>query len=434
MEDSKPFIAQSGPQALAAALDANDAGLVRQVLDRFPELTRKLDEALPGDGFGYTPLLKAVYRGNREIVDVLLTAGANINQRSYWWAGSFGVLDHDGGLDDLLIERGATVDAHAAARLGRIDRLRELIAQDPAVVHARGGDGQLPLHFASSVEIADLLLAHGADIDAIDVDHESTAVQWMVKDRQEVARYLVSRGCRTDILLAAALGEDALVLEHLARDASAIRTVVSEQYFPKKDPRSGGTIYTWTLGSGKDAPRLAREFGHDRTFRLLMERAPVEQQLAVWCEFADRDEAEAIMARDTSVVSRLTPADQRKLPDAARDENAAALRLMLECGWPVETRGQHGATALHWAAFHGNLELTREILRHRPPLEVRDNDFDGPPLSWGVYGSVHGWRCRTGNYPAVVEALLDAGAKIPAGEADFTASDAVREVLRARNP
>ena len=423
------FVTQSGPEALGAAVRSNEARNVRAVLERFPELATQLDSEMDGGHFGATPLLTAVNQGNREIVDVLLQAGADINQRSHWWAGSFGVLDNDSGLHDFLIERGAVVDAHAAARLGRLDRLRELIARDPSVVHARGGDGQLPLHFASSIEVAALLLEHGADLDAIDVDHESTAAQWMVRDRSDVARYLVSRGASTDILLAAALGDEALVRRHLASDSNAIRTVVSEEFFPKKDPRSGGAIYIWTLGSGKGAPRLAREFGHDRVFRILMEQAPVEQQLTVWCEFGDRDEAEAILQRDPAVVGRLTAPDRRALPDAARDENVAAVRLMLECGWPPDARGQHEATALHWAAFHGHVELVRILLDHGAPLNIVEKDFNGTPVSWGIYGSVHGWRCGTGNYPAVVEALLDAGAKVPPMRDGVTASAAVREVL-----
>ena len=397
-----------GVKEFAEAVRANDVARVRDLLGRFPGLMASLDEAMPDASFGETPLLAAVHQNNREMVDVLLEAGANVNQRSHWWAGSFGVLDHDGPLADFLIARGAVLDAHAAARLGRIDALRALIAQDPSVVHAPGGDGQRPLHFASSEEVAALLLAHGADIDALDVDHESTAVQWMVKDRTDVSRYLVSRGARTDILLAAALGDETLVRRHLATDPGAIRTVVSEAFFPKKNPRSGGTIYNWTLGTGKSAPRIAREFGHDHVFRVLMERAPVEQQLTVWCELGDRDEAEAILQRDPGVVSRLTPADVRALPDAARDENLAAVRLMLELGWPVNTGGQHGATALHWAAFHGHLEILRELLRYGASLDNRDNDFQGTPLEWGEYGAEHGWRRETGNYAGVIDALKQA--------------------------
>jgi hypothetical protein len=109
------------------------------------------------------------------MLDVLHEAGADINAKSRWWAGGFGLLH--GAAPDLAayaIQRGAIVDIHAAARLGLFEKLRELIIADPALVHERGGDGQTPLHFASTIEIAAFLLDHGADIDARDVDHEST--------------------------------------------------------------------------------------------------------------------------------------------------------------------------------------------------------------------------------------------------------------------
>ena len=58
-----------------------------------------------------------------------------------------GVLDEcSAEMAPFLIERGAVVDAHAAARLGMLERLQELVAENPEVVHARGGDGQTPLH------------------------------------------------------------------------------------------------------------------------------------------------------------------------------------------------------------------------------------------------------------------------------------------------
>ena len=42
---------------------------------------------------GAPALIAAVHRENREMIDALLGAGANINARSRWWAGGFGVLD-----------------------------------------------------------------------------------------------------------------------------------------------------------------------------------------------------------------------------------------------------------------------------------------------------------------------------------------------------
>src|SRR5918999_2858561 len=147
---------EHGPVAeLVTAFHANDAAAVGRALERHPELKSRLDDPAPGAPFGATALIAAVKRRNREMVDVLLRAGADINARSHWWAGSFGVLDEDHEPDFLafLIARGATIDVHAAARFGMLDRLDELLSANPALVRARGGDGQTPLHFAKTVEV-----------------------------------------------------------------------------------------------------------------------------------------------------------------------------------------------------------------------------------------------------------------------------------------
>ena len=189
------------------AAAADDAALVRELLERHPELKAKIND--PVACFDAPAITRA---RSRQMLDVLLAAGADINAKSRWWAGGFGLLH--GANPDLAayaIERGAVVDVHAAARLGMIERLRALISANPELVNARGGDGQTPLHFAGTVAVAEYLLDHGADIEARDVDHESTPAQYMVRDRQEVLRYLIQRGCKTDLLMAAALGDADLV-------------------------------------------------------------------------------------------------------------------------------------------------------------------------------------------------------------------------------
>jgi len=47
------------PAELVAAIHANDAGLVHDVLERYPELRAKLNDTMPGLHFGATPLLAA---------------------------------------------------------------------------------------------------------------------------------------------------------------------------------------------------------------------------------------------------------------------------------------------------------------------------------------------------------------------------------------
>ena len=390
---------------LTRAVRAGDVSTAGRLLEEHPGLRSVLDGPMYGGHFGATLLIAAVETGNREMVDLLLGAGADINQRSHWWAGGFGVLDGESELVPWLIERGARVDAYAAARHGMIDQLRQILEADPGAARMRGGDGQTPLHVAKTVEIAAYLLERGAEIDALDVDHESTPAQYLVRDRPEVARFLVSRGCRTDILLAAALGDLALVKEHLARDPSVIRLAVTPEFFPMRNQRAGGTIYIWTLGANMIPHTVAQLAKHPDVFEYLMAQSPPALQLAVACEVVDESRARRVLAGTPGVLASLTPSDRRRLPAAATDNRLDAVRLMLSLGWPTGEPGQEGGTALHWAAFHGNIEMVREILRHGPDLTLRDTTHQGTALDWARYGAEHGWQPEQGNYPATIAAL-----------------------------
>jgi ankyrin repeat protein len=432
-------LVQTPAEALKAAVCASDAARVRELLERHPELRAKIDDPMTDYGFGVQALFAAVQRSDRATIDALLRAGADIQKRTEWWAGGFGVLDDcHPELVEFLTERGAVIDAHAASRLGMLPKLRELVEADASIVHARGGDGQTPLHFASTVEIAEFLLARGADIDARDVDHESTPAQYMLRvdqvrhyprDRQDVARYLVSRGCQTDILMAAALGDADLVLRHLKNDRECIRTSVSGKWFPMRNPRAGGTIYIWMLGHHRTAHTVARDFGHEDIFQLLINHTPENLKLALACELGDEASFHEFLAKNPDAAINLSDADVRKLPDAAQNNNTQAVRLMLEAGWPVDTPGDAGATALHWAGFHGNAEMAREILRFHPTLELKSRDYEGTAVSWAAYGSGNGWHRETGDYVGAIRAMLDAGATWPPHAEKLEPSDDVMEML-----
>jgi hypothetical protein len=411
-------------ELLRQAFAEDDAPLFRRLLERYPALKARIDE--PVEAFN-SPVITRVR--SREMLDVVLEAGANIDVRSKWWAGGFGLLDTaEPDLAHYAIEHGAKVDVHAAARLGLMEKMREFLVANRQLVHARGGDGQTPLHFASTIAVAELLLDHGADIDALDVDHESTPAQYMVRDRPHVARYLVQRGCRTDILLAAALGDAGLVRRHLDADPDCIRTRVTHEFFPKRHPHAGGTIYQWTLGWFVSPHEAAHEFGHGDLVQLLMERSPLDVRFLAACWMADEKKVRELLRQHPLLLETLSGSDRRHVAVAARNNRSAAVRTMLAAGFPVDATGQHEATPLHWAAFHGNGEMMRQILKYHPPLEKTDHDFKSTPLGWAIHGSEHGWHAKTGDYPAVVEQLLHAGAEPPENLSKGT--EAVRAVLR----
>src|SRR5437899_11970726 len=141
-------------ESVKKAFREDDAKSVRKLLEQYPELRERINEPIgPFD----SPAIINVR--SREMLDLMLEAGAEINAKSRWWAGGFGLLHGaDPDLAAYAIQRGAVVDAHAAARLGMLPRLRELVSADPALVHAPGGDGQTPLHFASTIAVAEFLI------------------------------------------------------------------------------------------------------------------------------------------------------------------------------------------------------------------------------------------------------------------------------------
>ena len=417
-------MAGSDPVQLAhKALCNDDVAGLREILAQHPELKARVND--PANDFN-SPAIHAVR--SRGMLDLLLEAGANINAKSQWWAGGFGFLHTaEPDLARYAIERGAIVDVHAAARLGMFERVRELVESDSNLVHARGGDGQTPLHFASTVEVAEYLLDKGADIDARDVDHESTPAQYMIDDRQEIARFLVRRGCSTDVFMAAALGDLELARKHLQTNPNCVRMRVSQEWFPMISPKSGGTIYQWKLGWHVSPHQVAKKFGHEEVRGFLESQSPPEVRVinAAWA--GDETEVDALLARTPGIRESFTPAEVDQVAHAARNNELKALRLLLKAGLAINGRGQHNATPLHWAAWHGNAEMVRLILQHGPDLEDKDNEFGGTPMRWAIHGSENGWYKDKGDYAATVEALLRGGAKPPE---KLDGTDKVRDVLK----
>ncbi len=88
--------------------------------------------------------LRHVARTNLDLLDVLLAHGADLNARTSWEMGGFGVLEQVNP-DEATppIARGARIDVWAAANLGMMAELANSIAKDPALVHAKGGDGKV---------------------------------------------------------------------------------------------------------------------------------------------------------------------------------------------------------------------------------------------------------------------------------------------------
>ena len=412
-----------------AAFGRRDAGAVRRLFQQHPEFREQIDAPV----FGFDSPAIVAYANDPAMVEVLLEFGADPNRRSDWWAGGFHALHSaTGDAAERLIAAGAVPDACAAAHLDRPELLARLIAQDPSRAHERGGDGQTPLHFARSRAVVDLLLAAGADIDARDVDHRSTAAEWMLDRRRgagryELARYLVERGASTDIFLAAALGLSDRVREMLETNSALLDLRIGQGEYGEKPP-SSYHIYFWTIGANRSPLDVAAQFEQQETLATMLAFATPLQRLLLACRQGDGDRARAVVREHPGIVESMTREGHRAIADAAWSGDARAVALMLELGFDPRATGHDSGTSLHLAAWEGSVETVAALLRHpdaRELVAITDAHYGATPLGWCCHGSLHGNRSH--DHAGVAERLLGAGAKTGPDTTD--ASSAVKAVL-----
>ncbi|MCY3832224.1 MAG: hypothetical protein OXG85_04350 [Chloroflexi bacterium] len=392
---------------------AKDAEKLDALLRENPELKSTIDD--PHFWFGSTALI--IVKEDIDVVDVLLKHGADINVKSQWWAGDFHILEVTSAeAAQRLIERGAEITVHAAAEQGWLDWLEAAYQRDASIVNQRGGDGKTPLHYATEPAVMDWLLARGADLEARDLDHASTPLQWMLGARAyDAARELVARGANVDIFAAVILGEMALVDAALAAHPGAIQARVNQAGYDLTPPADGSHQYVYTFeAAGLSPHQVALEYGHADIFARLVEHSPLDVQLLAYCAAGDREAAERIARDHPEIVARLPEGDRRQLIHAAWTGRADVVALMASLGFDLHIRDDDLMTPLHAAAFHGFANVIRALLEadDDPPLDWR-NGYGGTPLATCMYGRNHSWR-NDGDIPASAKLLVEAGSRVNA--------------------
>jgi ankyrin repeat protein len=348
-----------------------------------------------------TPMLRA-----------LIAAGADVNMKSDWENGPYSVLDNTN--EDtarFLLAQGATLTPNVAARLGWLDELRRLLNGYETLVHARGGDGQQPLHEARTVAVADFLLDRGAGVDVRCIDHQSTPAQYALVDRPDVCRRLLERGATPDIFMAARLGDVRLAARLLDIDPACVAARINEPGYPPVPPFN---IYCWTIGFGTSPHAVALTFDHREVHELLVARSPVRIRFLNAVVSADQHAANAVLDEDPSLLHSLTRQDHAQLAHAILNERFNAADLMLSLGFDPAAPAVDGGTALHAACWVGSVRMVERLLaRGGVPLDARDPTHQSTPLGWAAFGSVHR-RAAGADYPAVADRLVAAGADITA--------------------
>jgi len=386
--------ASSKGEPVAQAIRERDLPRVRALLDQSPELIHT------GDARSNQPIHWAVMTRQIDIIDELLARGSDINAARVDGARPIQLTNgdyHYRGWRDVPEEvvttpaqvlahlrgRGAYCDICTAASIGDLDRVRELLDQDPSLANRVSeyvtyyiGSGA-PLKNGAArghIDIVKLLLERGADPNLPEegiAPHGHALYSAVYNGHHEIAR---------------------LLLEHAA--------------YPNPEVESSADALSIAImRSDQEMIELLCSYGASRGVHLLAHYGDIKTAAAVFAASpALADDAEALgSAADKEGFLRLMLRYQPDLPKrrAVAGGTRELTELLFAHGMNPSHRDWLGSTPLHEFARKGEVENAAIFLDHGADINARDEDICSTPLGWAAkFGSAR-----------MVEFLLRRGAK-----------------------
>jgi len=347
------------------AVDVGDLATVRDLLADDPALVSVQDNRTKASHG--PPLRLAILRGHADIVEFLLSRGANPNER---YVTGMGPL-------------------HEAAMKGNVDPVKVLVKYHADVNSKKGGFNHPPLCFATSREVTEALIAAGAEIDIRGKYHSTPLHSIAASGQTEAAEVLLSHGAdieakdasgRTPLHRAANSGQKKMVGLLIAKGAdintrdarglTPLNIVIDSDWAPKTSRKEVAELLV-----ANDAEHTIRDvawLGNAKKNDTLLKSDPalVNDASGMYREAAI---FAAVREGHSSVVqllldrgARLDAQDRYGCPPlhvAAHAGHKVMVSVLLEAGTNVNKKGAYGELALHWAATKGHLEVADVLVR-----------------------------------------------------------------------
>jgi len=280
---------------------------------------------------------------------------------------------------------------------GRIDEARAMLAAEPRLVNAVGphpfwGGRPQALHVAvegGRRDLFDLLLEHGADVSGNNdqYDHWSPLMIAINRANTEMCDELLRRGARIGLLEALMLADDARVEELLgagklpdiapnggsllafARTPFAIDRLIALGASADMKDRWGSTPIDAMSRLGKRGQPLVRHM-----IARGVPAGPVE-----YARLGDMETLARLVAEDAA-VARLDSV----MMGAVDFEHHELVEWLLERGGNANARAQSQSrqTALHSAAWNGDLRMVRLLVAAGADSAACDEQYNATPLGW----------------------------------------------------
>ena len=272
------------------------------------------------------------------------------------------------------------------------------------------GDNAMPIHFVAEngqLKFVKLLVEYGSETIGEGDDHELEVIGWatcFTNVHRDVADYLLAHGARQTIFSAVALGDlDAI------RAIAAARREDLDRPMDKTNHRRR-PLHLAIVKKRPDSLRALLELGADTEAVDSAGLTPLDQaamngetgMVANLLEHGAKLGLPAALVLDRDVDRLLAENAGTLQPGgrwgtliirAAEQAPGRVIEALLDHGAAVDVvdtdetsvDGTTGYTALHAAAFHGNVEAVRVLLAHGASVMVRDTRYGGTPAGWADY-------------------------------------------------
>jgi ankyrin repeat protein len=314
-----------------------------------------------------TPLLEAVMRGDIEQTRTWIARGENVNAANEYGQRPLGLAVRCGNLElvELLLAHGADVNAKCEA------------------------DSSTPLHMAAEQgwkSIAKLLIAHGAELEGEDKLGRTPAERALKADQRKMVRLLAAYRSGVTIHVAAYLGEIDTVKRLLKERVTVDAKDADGQSALEYAAREGHTgIVELLLAEGADANGK----GGDDT--------PLID--ALW--HCHPDVAILLVNHGARVEGKHSTSGESPLRMAAKDGLIELAKLLIAHGAEVEATDNAGNTALHCAVVSGKRAMVELLLSRSADMNAK-GCFANTPLH----------AAAESGYKDVVQLLIDKHAAV----------------------
>jgi ankyrin repeat protein len=381
------------------------------MLDASPELVHAVDERTN------QPIHWAVMTRQLDMIDELLARGADINARRSDGARPIQLTNGDymyRGWRDVpkdtattprevlahLRARGSYCDICTAAYIGDIERVRELLDEDPSLAN-RPSDyvtyypcSGTPLRNAASggqVEIVKLLLARGADPN---LPEEGIAPRGhalysaVYNGHHEIARLLLEKGAcpnaevesSADALSIAIMNSDRRMIDLLCSYGAARPVHLLAHY---GDIRTAAAVFAANPKLADDPGALGSAAGHEGFVRLMLRYQPdLPKRVAVSAGTRALTELLFQHGMNPSLPDWLRVTPLHRFAERGDIETAA---IFIDHGAELDARDEEfRSTPLGYAAKYGKTLMVEFLLRRGARPRLPDDPPWATPLAWAI--------------------------------------------------